>query len=197
MTDALLRYVNPQGKLPEVKATGDLLVIGSAKCVWLDLRSSPLEEGKFDRMGVNNIMADATFPLQHGVTLHPEKLPGWRFGQDFQREKHGWPRMMVHSNHDVWPQHLVDYVWPIHRDGGTSGIMGAIVALLLGYDRIILAGIPGDFSPRYFEPPWFLHKHFSKSEVFKEWITLHDEVPMAREKIRSLSGKTRELFGAP
>lgn len=192
-TDALRCYVDPQGKLPEIRCSGDLLVIGSAKCVWEDLRRYD-HKHQGDRMGVNEMLQFFPGILQHGITLHPEKLPAWRFLPDQQAEKEHRPRMKVHSNHDVWPQHLVDYVWPIHRDGGTSGIFGAIVGLLMGYSRVILAGIPCDRSPRFFDPYWKMHSLFGSETANNEWQMIKE---VFQGRVTSLSGRTKDILGGP
>lgn len=194
MQEALLRYVQPQGELPEVKGSGTLLVIGSAACVWDDLqRYDHLHQG--DRMAVNDMIA--YYPedyLQWGVTLHPDKLTAWRLLRDFRTRKRHKPSVKIHSARST---SLVDYVWPLHNNGGTSGIFGAIIGLLMGYERIILVGIPCDDSPRFFDPPWKNHILFGAENVLKEWPELIKGVPEAKERITSLSGRTREIFGEP
>ena len=179
----LIRYVNPHGPLPEIAGTkcGCLLVIGSACGVWEDLEVN--SQTQQDIMAVNNMMADYPANLQHGISLHPERLQDWVFRP-----------MDIHSN---VKSKSVDHVWPLTRDGGVSGCFAAIVGLLLGYESIILAGIPADASARYFDLPGTVHPICSTDGSFQEWVRLRDEVSLAKERIRSLSGKTRELFGAP
>ena len=190
----LLRYVNPQGPLPEVKGQGTLLVIGSAACVWEDLRHYDQQHGDQDRLAVNDMMAYYPGRLQYGATLHGEKLPGWTFGQYFLCAKGGWPPMQVHSHVH---RDGIRYVWPLQREGGTSGIFAVMVGLLMGYERIVLAGVPCDASPRFFDPPWKLHAQFGMETVQQEWQRARDEVPMFRERVCSLSGQTKEWLGAP
>lgn len=190
----LLAYVNPKGPLPVTTGRHNLLVIGSAACVWEDLRRYDEKHAQQDRMAVNDMMAYYPGRLQYGVTLHGNKLPGWVFGQEYRATMGGWPLLEVHSNLH-WPR--IDQVWPLQRDGGTSGIFGAIIGLLMGYDKVILAGIPADGSPRFFDPPWQFHPQFSLEHVFVEWTRLYESVPLAREQIRSLSGRTKELWGEP
>ena len=190
----LLQYVNPKGPLPPITGKGNLLVIGSGACVWEDLRHYDQQHGDQDRMAINDMIGYYPGRLNHGATLHSDKLPGWTFGQYHLTAKGGWPPMQVHS-HQKTDQ--VKHVWPLTRDGGVSGQFAAIIGLLMGYSGVILAGIPCDASPRFFDPPWQMHPQMGLETVFQEWMRLHEAVPLARECIRSLSGRTKELFGAP
>jgi len=194
--DALLRYVQPQGPLPDIKGSGELLVIGSAACVWRDLDRYERRHGVQDRMGINDIMPFYPGWLKYGATLHTENLPWWYYGQAVRMKKANiaHPPMQVHSTQ---PSPEVAHVWPIHRDGGTSGIFGAIVGFLMGYDRVILAGIPCDDQPRFYEPTWEYHRQFGTKSVLDEWYRLVEGVPWTRERIKSLSGRTRDIFGEP
>jgi hypothetical protein len=188
----LLQYVNPLGELPQVKGHGDLLLIGSAAGVWEDLRRYEPIHGKQDRMAVNDMMSHYPGRLDHGVTLHKDKLPGFGFNQAYRASHEAWPPMQTHSKykHD-WVKH----VWPIHRDGGTSGLFGVFIGLLMGYDRVILAGIPCDDSPRFFDPPWQKHEQFGRETTHQEWLKARDRVFDGR--VKSLSGNTKIWLGEP
>jgi hypothetical protein len=190
----LINYVNPYAQLPPIAGTckGNLLVIGSAACVWEDLRHYDAVHGAQDRMGINDIIIYYPGRLTHGATLHPEKWPMWRHSRLREEEKQGWPYMTAHSN-----ALYSGVLWPLTRDGGTSGLFGVFVGLLLGYDKIILAGIPCDDSPRFFDPPWQTHDLFGLKIAFDEWQRAHDEVSIFKNRVRSLSGKTQELLGGP
>ena len=191
--EKLIAYVNPRGPLPAIAGTksGPLLIIGSGAGVWEDLEKY---QHQGDRMAINDIMNYFPGQLQHGVTLHEAKLPMWTFNQAWEGSKGGWPPMQTHSHQ---PSHYVRHVWPLVRDGGTSGLFGVLIGLLMGYERIILAGTPCDDSPRFFDPPWKLHAQFGLETVHQEWQRARDEVPLFKERVRSLSGNTRNWLGAP
>lgn len=189
----LLKYVNPKGPLPKIAGTkrGPLLIIGSASCVWEDLRCYRYQG---DRMAVNDAMNYIPGPLEHGVTLHGDKFIMWQFNQAWEGRKAGWPPMQLHSH---VPGEYVQHVWPLTRDGGTSGLFGVFVGLLMGYEKIILAGIPCDNSARFFDPPTREHHHFGMESVQQEWQRVREEVPLFKDKVRSLSGKTMKWLGMP
>ena len=95
--EELLRYVDPQGPLPDVKGEGALLVIGSACCVWRDLSQIDESHGLQDRLGVNDALIFYRGPLRYGATVHTDKIPGFTFFQYFEGARKGWPPVQIHS----------------------------------------------------------------------------------------------------
>ena len=190
----LLRYVNPQDDLPDFKGCGDLLVIGSAIGVWDDLKKYDHLHGNQDRMAVNDMMSYYPHPLTHGATLTLDKVPMWTFSQRLQSRRNKWAPMLVHTHR--YTQYS-DLVWHFMRDGGTSGLFAAIIGILMGYDNIILAGIPCDDSPRFFDPPWKKHDMFGQPHAHIEWERVIKDVPVFSERVRSLSGNTAAWLGRP
>lgn len=190
----LRRYVNPQGPLPEIKRQGDLLIIGSAACVWDDLRRYDHLHGFQDRMAINDMMLYYPGHLQHGAGLHTECLLNWSWNQDWKAPREKWPEMQVHSHR---PGIRVNHVWPFHRDGGTSGLFAVFAGLFMQYEHIILAGITCDESPHFYDPPWEKNDFFSLSNVQDEWKRVMAEVPFFVERVRSLSGNTAKWLGEP
>lgn len=189
----LLQFVQPLSDLPNIadqKKGKKLLVIGSASCVWEDLQRVRLQE--FELMAINDMMMHYPGRLDHGATCHPDKLPGWGFFQAYEASKRAWQPMETHSH---LKHEWVKYHWPIHREGGTSGLFGVTLGLLMDYDLIVLAGIPCDSSPRYFDPPWQEHLQFGRETVFRAWEEANAAI--FHGKVKSLSGKTRELLGEP
>lgn len=192
----MVQFVQPHGPIPDIRGSGDLLVIGSAACVWRDLDRYDWRHGNQDRMGINDIIPFYPGWLKYGATLHTENLPWWYSGHAVRIKKMGGANTPIQI-HSTQPAPEVSYVWPLHHDGGTSGIFGVIIGLLMGYDRIILAGIPCDDQPRFYEPSWEHHRQFGIQSVLEEWQRLAGIAPWVREKIRSLSGRTRDIFGEP
>ena len=189
----ILDYVNPKGPLPDVAGTksGDLLIMGSAACLWDDLsRYDHLHYG--DRMAVNYALVHYMERLDHGVTLHADFMYGLAFKQFFLGAHKGWPVIQTHAH---MPNHAVKHVWPLTRDGGTSGLFGVLIGLLLGYERIILAGSPVDDSPSFYYP-------YSHPDVSYGRQVIHDEWQRAIQgcfggKVKSLSGNTKIWLGGP
>lgn len=167
-----------------------LLVIGGGRCVWDDLARADSSWGA-DRMAINDIGAYYEGVIQHWATLHVEYMQGWlayRYGHNFGDGQHVWthgPRSRVG----------IEFVWDIENQGGTSGLFGVIVALLMGYERIVLAGVPMDGSGHFFGPPDEKARQFEDSPVRKVWMWARDSLFEGR--VTSLSGWTREMLGEP
>lgn len=168
------------------------IVIGTAGCVWEDLaRVEHLREAA-DIFAVKEIGAFLPWIVHHWVTLHPKELPHLmalrlvrHYGMDI--------KPVTHSNK---PHSAVDHAWEMANYGANSGFYAAEVALVMGYDRIILAGCPADNTPHFYDPPW-RKTTAGDSHVLKAWrleIMRNGEI---RSRVRSLSGWTRDLLGAP
>lgn len=129
--------------------------------------------------------------LDHWCTLHPEKLDAWRAVRAVHRpaDDHyetwirpmplGVERPTSHYDHEI-------QIW-----GGSSGLMCVQVALQVGADRVICAGIPLENRP-----------HFNKREAWRhpsqyrtDWERRKDMGML--DNVRSCSGWTRELLGGP
>ena len=199
----LLKYCNPQGPLPEIAGTksGALLIMGTGACLWDDLEAyDARHEG--DRMGINEASQFYPLmhsrPLHHAVSLHPEFLWSYCVAPDFYGAHRGFTPLQSHAQirHRVpkTVQHPLN-LWPLQRDGGTSGPFGVLIGLLMGYERIILSGMPQDGSGYFYNPKH--QSYFHHDAYIVEWNRMRESVPMMNERVRSLSGITREMFGAP
>lgn len=76
--------------------------------------------------------------------------------------------------------------------GGSSGFMAVHVALdALDVDRVVLAGVPMDAAAAHYgsDQPW--------DEADKYWGTWLGNVDRLRGRVRSMSGRTRNVFGEP
>lgn len=177
---------NPPPKLG--RYSGGAVLIGGGRCVWDDLAHVQGFAGA--RACVNDIVMHYAGRVEHLITLHPEYAPGWlkwRLGH-CMGEGH---RPRVHSNKGG-PE--VDDIWPGAVVGGTSGLAGAYILLMLGYAPIVLAGIPMDGTGHYFDPPYRGSPEFVEDHVTITWAQGLD---IFAGRVTSLSGNTRKWLGAP
>lgn len=117
------------------------------------------------------------------VSLHPDKLPGWLN----QRSNNGLPAPL-----EVW-SHRPNKIGVTHhtRDwGGSSGMLAAKIAMEKGL-RSILCGVPMTVQDKHFmrHQPWN-----ACSAFWRAWITHKADLA---PHVRSMSGNTRDLLGAP
>lgn len=187
----------PATELPKIAGSrcGTVVIAASGPQLWDDLAA--LEGREFDLMAVNEAGIYIPARPQHWVSLHPEKFQ-WML--PLRRDVSFGPAGLhvgvpIHT-HSVRACAGVMHVWPTSyvsvRDGG-SGLAACRIALGLGYEVGILAGMPIDGSRHFFDPPGPQGLDFGVYlGAFR--AAARNEF---RGRIRSMSGKTRELLGAP
>lgn len=137
---------------------------------------------------VNCIAAEIN-PVDHWVTLHPDKLHKWRALRDRRYGEEASP-------YEVWTyeaavtRERVDHRLPDWRGG--SGLHAAQAALVRGHSKVILAGVPMVNGLHHIPRPagpWRAATHFRPGWAMR--------VPELSGKVRSMSGWTQELLGKP
>jgi hypothetical protein len=193
-------------KLPEIAgkyAGGSLVVCGDAIGVWDDLKNfgcrsdrgmGRVEKDGWDFLTVNKMVETFAGNIEHSYSNEPSFLLKCVAArrQEYTREFNG----PVHI-HSITPG--CQWVWPFGGHG-TSGLGACLVATALGYQRIVICGIPLDDGPHNGEPPW-RRTGFQSSEAAgsvntgqnghwkKAWQLAFDG------KVKSMSGRTREWLG--
>lgn len=165
-----------------------MLVLGGAKSVWRDASAATDLADPDLIVAVNDIGSVWPDRLDIWATLHPEKMADWRE----QRRSNGHTGAREHVAHERWSgvDRLTPYQWPGMNASGSSGLYAVKVALEAGASRVVLAGIPMSAGAHFNrEGPW--NDLGSFTEAWK--IAL----PRLRDAVRSMSGWTRELLGAP
>lgn len=160
-----------------------LLILGFAAGLFDDLAAL----GPFDAdvMAINRagLVVGA---LDHWVSLHPDQLAGFAR----RRDAAGLAGGFTTWSPDPGPG--IDRVTTDVERFGTSALYGVRIALhRLGYDRVILAGVPLDDAQPYvggapIPQPLLGHR--------RAWRNARPEIV---GRVRSLSGWTRRLLGAP
>lgn len=162
------------------------LVIGSAACMPAD-QAAALELFQPDVIvAVNHAGRDYPGPLDHWASFHPELLPRWIA----QRAGSGLPDAgkLWTGHHRACPPHLA--INRVRNWGGSSGLLAACVALEIGADRIVLVGIPLDYTQGHYDDPkpWRDAANYRKA-----WVSHLDQLA----NVRSMSGYTAEILGKP
>lgn len=175
------------------KYSGRLIVLGGARCVWDDLLEVKKQGVKADLMAVNDVGMYCQLPLQHWVSMHAGNLVLWRkLLHEHAVDFHG----LLHTNNAKSQTGQGLNEWQIYDPGAYSGLFAAQVALCLGYEQIILCGVPQDDSGRFFDPPWVKGlTHGSDNTSKKAFRQAVQSNPELKRCVRSMSGWTRELFG--
>lgn len=181
-------------QLPSLKNTyhGPLIIAGGGRCVWDDL--SQIDQSKeWDVMCINDILMHFPSQVTHAYSNDDRWLKRWLSAR----------RPRYTQNHKKPVLHTCQkgegmVVWPIPGHG-SSGLNAIYVGLALGYEEIVLCGIPLDDSGHYFDPPWiktnFVREIGIRNGEIKYWANAKEHI--FQDKVRSISGRTRELLGGP
>lgn len=176
------------------------LICGSAPCLETEFT---VARRNCDHATV--IVVNEAGRLIHGdhlVTQHPEKAT--RF-----RERSLNPSITVHTGkiRQRASQAGIDVYWPDCVTLATSGGSAIAIALRMGFESIILCGMPMNGGDGYFrqssvdtdEPRFGLESPQSNYiQGYKDkLVEFAKKEPIALQRVRSLSGFTRELFGPP
>lgn len=162
------------------------VILGGADCVWSDLDNAQALFTPDAVIACNHAARDYYGFVDHSVTMHPDIrdrlwIPA--------RRAAGLPDagQLWHPRHrGAWPGST-----PIESKGGSSGMLCIRVALELGFDKIVLCGVPMAKLNRHYDDhrPWIEARQYHNV-----WLR---EAPALQGRVKSMSGWTREVFGAP
>lgn len=184
------------------------LVIGCASNVWQEAEAAH-RLTKFDAIYCVK-QAGIYYPhLDVWVTLHPEAMDDY----EAQRNNFGLPdgyEIVAPPSNELGSHgskgritRRVSYLWPGSDSSASasSGIYGAKVALHDGFDKVILAGVPMSPEAGHFKPE---SKTVSGQVRGKVWtghgafvVGFNEAVPHLIGKVKSMSGHTQQVLGAP
>jgi len=172
-----------------------VVILGGGEAVFKEFREVRLKVDNPVVFAVNDVGMYIN-PLDHWISIHNASFPGWLS----VRRRQG---LAMPNTHSVEYGDGVNYAWLLIQPIVfiLSGYFAMQMAYLMGAERIILCGIPGEPGRRFFdvEPREFGYGNGtteadkeSKELLLKEMKRL----PEFKRKIRSMSGFTREVFGA-
>jgi hypothetical protein len=161
------------------------VVLGGAVGVWTELtRAQALVDGPLKTIAVNEAGIFAPCRVDAWATLHPEKWDRWTS----QRHEYGNTDYEGFSIERSERFKNVRDKW-----GGSSGLYAVQIALQeFGASGVILCGVPLTPEGRHFfdkNHPW------SDADTYRKGFGA--ALPVIKEKVRSMSGWTQELLGAP
>jgi len=163
------------------------VVLGGASGVWDEYAAVTVMLGSAPEIVVACNDAGAVFPgrLDGWATLHSEKLAKWQA----LRSRRDYRAFTIKGHHDLGEG--VEIV--VERFKGSSGLYAAQIAMdAFGASGVILCGVPlWPENGHFFSPdrPW------PEAELYRRGFKA--ALPVIRAPVRSMSGWTRELLGAP
>lgn len=124
-------------------------------------------------------------PLTHWYSIHGDLLPHWKALRLGNPQMATSPDLMTHSV--TGP---VDRIWDLPKRGRVSSAFTACEACLgLGYDQIILAGIPMDGGPHFYGRPQEVTPFKNMGE---NWEPMLDRL---QGKVYPISGNLVKILG--
>ncbi len=184
-------------KLPDIAGTysGKLVICGGGRSVWDDLGRLGFAHGKrCDVMCINDIIMHFPYEIDHAFSNDFKMLPRWLAARR-PRYSRTEKRIQVHKLGETQGK-IIGWPFPGH---GTSGLNATYIGAALGYDEIILCGIPLDDSGHYFDAPWvrtnFIRECGVRDGNTKFWGNAARNI--FKGKVKSMSGRTRDIFGEP
>lgn len=189
----IINKVEIDHNLPDIinSETGKtVLLLGSGGTLWDDFDkaffafpSADIFCVNYSIFGINHyLVIHHNKYVKHWASLHPDIMAGGTKSREAFNT----------ITHAQKPYDGIDYVWNIVGDG-LSGMFATKIAMLLGYSKIILCGIPLDTKARFYGYPKTTWEHDDKS-VRKAWI---NQVDNFRNTVFGMSGYTKELLGLP
>jgi hypothetical protein len=166
------------------------VVIGGGARVWGDIDRAVAfcNENNIEPVwfATNDMVEKFCGPII-AVTLHPDKLAMWLE----RRQSASFPmphRVWSHKGGAIHHPHVTDQIKDL---GGSVGMFGYTVARHLGFDRVVLCGVPMTRDPHFVRnSPWIAVRAFTRA-----WDARKTEM---MPYVRSLSGGwTEQLFGVP
>lgn len=172
------------------------IVLGTAPCMWDDLRGLLSHGASWDVIAVNNAGAIYLNPIVAWVSLHADSLEKLvllreKAGGNMDATVWGW----VTPGHEARLPHVTP--WTLGWVEGTSSMMGLRAAMYMGYQRIVLCGVPLDDTGCLREDrnlPVSFHSVGGYSRFRDSWVP---QKHLIRHCARSMSGWTQEFLGAP
>ena len=172
-----------------------VLIFGRAQGVWEEVEAAQKNFGPFDTIiGVGKAGIDWPHPLEHWVSFHTDLFPHWI---DL-RERNGYPEAGKFWSCDYRgrsPRYKPPVPLTLVKvSGGSSGFVAIYVALQgfdLPADKVVLAGIPmTNMAGHYDEDGDWAEAH----KYQREW---KEQFKFLEGRVKSMSGWTQELLGAP
>jgi hypothetical protein len=207
----IIRGIAGRGEAPACAGTrnGAAVVMGTARCVWDDIarcRSKLLlatDRGqeaaptgtRFKVIAINGMVLFYPGRIHHAVSMHPAELGHWQKLREIYGDRDP-STFLTHSYRRPEEGGPPDVVWDIQGAiAGTSGLLAVMVGLALGYQRIILCGVPLDGSGHVYDDPETITRQFTQEWLAMEWAKAGKQY--FDDRVRSMSGNTRAWFGEP
>jgi hypothetical protein len=167
------------------------IVLGTAPCMWDDLAAAQALVS-WDVIAVNGAGFMYADPIEMWVSIHGDALVEWiekRRALDYNMH------FNAYGNFKPGEDSGSVIEWNKPNGGGSSGLFAVMVALEMGYERLILCGMPLEGQERFDYDGREIITAETAYRFYRSGWKLR--APLLRGHVRSMSGWTRETFGDP
>ena len=164
-----------------------VLVVGTSKNSIKEYKEARDKFGKHDTIAINFATLFVKDPT-YIISLHSDLIP--MYSEISRITNRQYPNKKIYETVSRKEGEMVDNIFK-QREGslcGSSGFYATKFALSKGYDKIILCGIPIDASGNLYS----LNEGIHDQIYLGKWKGYN-----FRNKVRSMSGNTKELLGEP
>ena len=180
----------PSKALSATLSTSTIVVCGSGRTLFDDMRRLRAVIGRSEVMAINGAVYGLD-EFEHLASLHHDMIPHWRTAKGLRNDCGTLSPAHRCTTHSNLGGPDVDRVWAVPIVGGSSALFGVQVALEhLGFDEVILCGVPMTDAGHFYDPPW--RRSIRSPGSMEPWHHAKDLYPGC---IHSMSGLTQELFG--
>ena len=178
----------------------NLIIVGSGRCVWDDLEKLwPITD---DVMCVNDMIIHYPGEIDHVFSCDGYMLKHWWDARrpPYRDQFKKIPQFHTVNNDQDVPKGY--NLWAF-AGGGTSGLAACFAGIGMGYEHIVLCGVPIDNEGHYWEAPWGktnFQREIANStgqirgDGRRFWVNAKEKF---NGRVKSMSGYTKKLLGAP
>jgi len=191
--EALGRDLSMHDQRLEGKFSGALVICGSARCLWDDL--DQITFNRPDYMAINLAGMFLPHPVAHWYSNEWELLPKWSWLRKKMRDYPDHKSIYLHTNNPNADPVINLWNW---SPAGTSSLGAVLTGLALGYDRIMVCGVPLDNEGHFYDIP-------GQQTNFEDVVPDRNGVPrfwaecvetVFDGKVSFASGRIREMIDA-
>jgi len=162
------------------------ILLAGGRSVWQDFKDFACGwHSDFDIMCVNDVGMFWPNHLEHWFSLHGDQFSGWCAVREFHYKPAKYLHACAPNNRAI--------VWPVPQ-GGTSTMSAVYTALVMGYKQVVMCGAPFSDDGHFFDP-LDRTSNFKHEALPERWIRARDTI--FEGKVKSMSGLSREILGAP
>lgn len=193
-----LRCINAS-KPGDLCTKDTVLITGDGSCLAEDVGAFKAWGVPHDIYCVNRSLLFFQEPINHWAAVDAEESM-W-FAQYVNREVKPQGHMIYRHTIGVCPG-AYNVFWEVAGDqseyqarlwAGNSGYFAVLTALEMGYERIILAGMPLDRKPHWYEPENETGPNWIGA-TYTQWIDFKLKHPLS-DRVRSMGGYSAFILG--